>query len=134
MTKKILKLLTESKLKYEVVKHKKVFTAYDAAATLHVKLNQIAKSLLVKTNKPLESGKKPYAIVIVPADKNVDLKKLAKETEGKVGSDIEFICRKASMLAIREFIDHRLHRTDKDFKISKKHFDEAIKLSLVVME
>lgn len=78
MTKKILKLLTESKLKYEVVKHKKVFTAYDAAATLHVKLNQIAKSLLVKTNKPLESGKKPYAIVIVPADKNVDLKKLAK--------------------------------------------------------
>jgi len=78
MNKKLQKLLDESKLKYEIVKHKKIFTAYDAAATLHVKLNSIAKSLLVKINKPLESGKKPYAIVIVPADKNIDLKKIAR--------------------------------------------------------
>lgn len=78
MTKKLQKLLDESKVKYEVVKHKKVFTAYDAAATLHLKLNAIAKGLLVKTNKPLESGKKPYSIAIVPADKNIDLKKLAQ--------------------------------------------------------
>ncbi|HPI67374.1 MAG TPA: YbaK/EbsC family protein [bacterium] len=78
MNKKLLKNLEESKLKFELIKHRKVFTAHDAAATMHVKLNTIAKSLLVKTNKPLEHGKKPYAIVIVPADKNIDLKKLAK--------------------------------------------------------
>lgn len=78
MNKKLLKKIEESKLKYEVVKHRKVFTAYDAAATLKVKLNTIAKSLLVKMNKPLEHGQKPYSIVIVGADKNIDLKKLAK--------------------------------------------------------
>ena len=78
MTKKLTKSLEESKLNFETIEHKVVYTAYDVAATMKLKLNQIAKSLLVKTNKPLESGKKPYAIIIVPADKNIDLKKLAK--------------------------------------------------------
>ena len=69
-----------------------------------------------------------------PLAKEVDLKELAGKTEGKVGADIEFICRKAAMLAIRESIDHRLHRfkktdyTDKDLKITRKHFEEALKL------
>jgi len=58
-----------------------------------------------------------------PLAKDVDLKELAKETEGKVGSDIEFICKKASMLAIREFIEHQ-----QDLKILRKHFQDAIKL------
>jgi transitional endoplasmic reticulum ATPase len=58
-----------------------------------------------------------------PMADDVDLKELAKETEGKVGSDIEFICRKASMLAIREFIEHR-----QDLKILRKHFQDAINL------
>ena len=75
-----------------------------------------------------------------PLAKDVDLKGLAMETEGKTGADIEFICRKASMLAIREFIDLGTHKskksglpagkdyTDEDFKISRNHFEEAIKL------
>ncbi|MDD5289575.1 MAG: YbaK/EbsC family protein [Patescibacteria group bacterium] len=78
MNKKLQKLLDESKKKYEIINHRTTFTAYDVAATLHLKLSQIAKSLLVKTNKPLVHGAKPYALVVVPADKNVDLKKLAK--------------------------------------------------------
>ena len=78
ISKKLVKILEQSHKAYEVVEHKTVYTAYDAAQTMKVKLNQIAKSLLVKTNKPLEHGKKPYAIVIVPADKNIDLKKLTK--------------------------------------------------------
>jgi len=65
-----------------------------------------------------------------PLEKNVDLKKLAKETDGRVGSDIEFICRKASMFAIREFINQNKGGTDKkkDFKVSRQHFEEAIKM------
>jgi len=65
-----------------------------------------------------------------PLAEDVDLKELAKQTEGKVGSDIEFICRKASMLAIREFIDKKSEvRTQKlDLKITRKHFEEAIQL------
>jgi len=65
-----------------------------------------------------------------PLDKDVDLKKLVKETEGRVGSDIEFICRKASMFAIRKFInqskDGKVKK--KDFKVSRHHFEEAIKM------
>jgi prolyl-tRNA editing enzyme YbaK/EbsC (Cys-tRNA(Pro) deacylase) len=78
IAKKLVKMLEESSKAYEVVEHKTVYTAFDAAQTMKVKLNQIAKSLLVKTNKPLKHGDKPYAIAIVPADKNMDLKKLAK--------------------------------------------------------
>jgi len=58
-----------------------------------------------------------------PLAKDVDLKTLARETDGKVGSDIEFICKKASMFAIREFIEHQ-----QDLKILRKHFQDAIKL------
>ena len=74
-----------------------------------------------------------------PIAKDVDLKELAKETEGNVGSDIEFICKKASMLTIREFINRSTENPPLppfskggmggfEFKISKKHFEEAIKL------
>ena len=65
-----------------------------------------------------------------PKALDIDLKELAKETEGRVGSDIEFICRKASMLAIREFINQRTENREQrtDFKITRKHFEEAIKL------
>jgi len=75
-----------------------------------------------------------------PLAKDVDLKSLSTETEGKTGADIEFICRKASMLAIREFIEYGRQKskksglpagkdyTDEDFKISRNHFEEAIKL------
>ncbi len=65
-----------------------------------------------------------------PLDKDVDLKRLSKETDGMVGSDIEFICRKASILAIKEFLsqstEDRAQKTE--FKISKRHFEEAVKL------
>ena len=66
-----------------------------------------------------------------PLAGDVDLKSLAKETEGMVGSDIEFICRKASMLAIREFLGHRLKErdyADRELKISREHFEGAVKL------
>jgi len=65
-----------------------------------------------------------------PLDKNIDLKKFAKETDGRTGSDIDFICRKASMFAIREFINQSGEDRDKkaDFSISGCYFDQAIKM------
>lgn len=78
LSKKLQKYLQDNNVKHEVVKHRKVYTAYDAAATMKVKLNEIAKSLLVKFNRPFIQGEKPYALVIVGADKNIDLKKLAR--------------------------------------------------------
>jgi len=71
-----------------------------------------------------------------PLTKEVDLKELAGKTEGKVGADIEFICRKASMLAIREYIEKQKSLPDRqtgknqnlELKISKQHFEEALGL------
>ena len=67
-----------------------------------------------------------------PLAQNVDLTKLAKETDGRTGSDIEFVCRKASMFAVREYIEHNSAKkkisADGELKVSKQHFDEAIKM------
>ncbi|MFH1954396.1 MAG: CDC48 family AAA ATPase [Pseudomonadota bacterium] len=60
-----------------------------------------------------------------PLTSDVDPKSLAKATEGLVGSDIESICRKASMMAIREFIESGKEDYS-DFKISDKHFQKAL--------
>jgi transitional endoplasmic reticulum ATPase len=66
-----------------------------------------------------------------PLDKDVDLQKLAGQTENTAGSDIEFICRRASMLAIREYVNQKSEpmSQESELKISKRHFEEAIKLS-----
>ena len=54
----------------------------------------------------------------MPLSKDVDLKKLAKNTEGYVGADIEAICREAAMLALRD----NLETTE----IPYKYFKQAI--------
>ena len=61
-----------------------------------------------------------------PLAPDVDLKALAGATAGLVGSDIESICRKASMLAIREFIESG-QEDYSNFKISNRHFKETLK-------
>jgi len=67
-----------------------------------------------------------------PLEKDVDLKKLAKEIEGRTGSDIEFVCRKASMFAVREYIERHSAEekmsADGKLEISKLHFDQAMKI------
>ncbi len=78
LPKKLQKYLEDNKVKFEIMDHKVVYTAFDAAQTMKVKLNEIAKALLIKFNKPFIDGQKPYAVAIVGADKNIDLKKLAK--------------------------------------------------------
>jgi len=54
----------------------------------------------------------------MPLAKDVKLKKLAKNTEGYVGADIEAVCREAAMLALRENIEAT--------EVSAKFFDEAM--------
>ena len=54
----------------------------------------------------------------MPLSKDVDLKKLAKQTEGYVGADIESVCREAAMLTLRNDIDAK--------EIPNKYFKEAI--------
>jgi transitional endoplasmic reticulum ATPase len=61
-----------------------------------------------------------------PLAGDIDLKALAKEADGMAGSDIEFICRKASVFAIKEFLDKPQQKNGPI--IGNKHFLDAIKL------
>jgi len=63
---KIAKYLNEQRVKYKTIAHKVVYTARDIAATTKKKINEIAKVVLVKTDKG-------FALVIVPAGKYIDL-------------------------------------------------------------
>jgi len=71
-----------------------------------------------------------------PLAKEVDLKALARTTANCVGSDIEFICRRASLSAIRDFVGKEKSegspakgggKNYSDFEIKAKHFNQAIK-------
>ncbi len=68
---KLAKYLANAKVKHKVLEHKTVYTAYDVAATMKKKLGEVAKTLLVLADKN-------YFLVVLPADHNLDFKKLAK--------------------------------------------------------
>jgi transitional endoplasmic reticulum ATPase len=66
-----------------------------------------------------------------PLDNKVDLKELARMTDGYVGSDIEAICREASIMALREKITPGMDREEaKKIKdsivITMDNFDSAM--------
>jgi transitional endoplasmic reticulum ATPase len=65
-----------------------------------------------------------------PLDKGMDLKTLAGRTDGWVGSDIESLCRRASMSAIRRYIAEEKNRADapaKDVVITRDDFEVALR-------
>jgi transitional endoplasmic reticulum ATPase len=61
-----------------------------------------------------------------PLGHDVDLLELAKSTEGMVGSQIAFICRSATMMAIAELIQSPEKRLPPELQIGARHFREAI--------
>lgn len=64
-----------------------------------------------------------------PLDTDIDLKILSKETEGRTGADIEAVCKKAALGAIRGAVEEEKtsKQNPKNFKIKSKHFTQAIK-------
>jgi len=73
---KIVKFLDSKKIKYEIVEHKTVYTAYDKAATLKIKPNVIGKTLVLKASGGL-------VMVLVPGNKNLDLAKITRLREAE---------------------------------------------------
>jgi len=67
--KKLLNYLQAKKIKYELLQHKTVYTAFDLAQTLRLKPREVVKSLVVRLN-----DKEPV-LVMLTADKNLDKKK-----------------------------------------------------------
>jgi len=74
--KKLQNFLEKNKIKYEAITHKTVYTAYDLSQTLKVKLQEIAKTLIIKTDKG-------YSLVVLPASMMLDMAKLKKILKAK---------------------------------------------------
>ena len=74
--KKLLNYLDKNKIKYDILKHRTVYTAYDLAQTMKQKLQEIAKTLLVKVDKQ-------YHLVVIPAHYKLDFGKLKKALKAK---------------------------------------------------
>jgi transitional endoplasmic reticulum ATPase len=75
----------------------------------------------IKVENPNEEGR--LAIFKVhskdmPLAKDVKLEKLAKDTEGYVGADIEAVCREAAMLTLRDNIEAN--------EVKMKYFNKAM--------
>jgi len=69
--KKVINYLEKAKVKYKVIEHRTVYTAFDKSKTLKVKENIVGKTLVLKADKEL-------IMVLVPANKNLDRNKLKK--------------------------------------------------------
>ena len=67
----------------------------------------------------------------MPLGNGVSLTTLAEKTEDMTGADIEFICQKAKMCAIREVIDAKTFSESTDIVILEKHFDKAIEVAVL---
>jgi Ala-tRNA(Pro) deacylase len=84
IAKKIIEFLDKNKIKYEKISHRKVFTAYDKAATLRVKPSMIGKTLILKINGDL-------VITLIPGNRNLDKNKFKKLAKTK---RVDFISEK----------------------------------------
>jgi Ala-tRNA(Pro) deacylase len=83
IAKKLEKFLKENKIKYEPIEHRIVYTAFDKAKTLRIPEKIVGKTLTLKIDpigKPSASygASKGYALVLIPANKNLDKKKFLK--------------------------------------------------------
>jgi Ala-tRNA(Pro) deacylase len=74
--KKIENFLVKTGIKYDLIRHRTVYTAYDKAATLKCKTEAIAKVLVVKLDGEL-------ALAVIGGNKNLDTGKLLKLTKAK---------------------------------------------------
>lgn len=83
-SKKIILHLGKQHVKFDIVRHRRVYTAYDLAQTAGEKLENVAKTLLVKVQLPgLKKNEERYYTVVVPASYYVELGKLKKMLKAK---------------------------------------------------
>jgi prolyl-tRNA editing enzyme YbaK/EbsC (Cys-tRNA(Pro) deacylase) len=141
--KKVLAHAKKTNLKVEVVTHRKVFTAYDLAQTLGEKLENIAKTLLIKVELPKVEKKGPkYYVVAVPASYRVNLKavqKYLKAIKAEMASELHM--RKLGMTPgagspfvsmykdVGLLIDHQLANTKKAL-IGAESFTDSLRVKM----
>ena len=140
-SKKITLHLGKKNVKFDVIEHRKVYTAYDLAQTLGAKLDDIAKTLLIEVEIP-EFGKKKkgHYVVVVPASYRLNLKKVKKALKAtKVGIATEKAMLKMGMEPgaltpfgstrdLRVIVDKNLFRAKK-ILVGAESFVESLRLT-----
>ncbi len=118
ISKALEKLLKQNKIKYEVAEHRKVFTAFDAAATQDLDVKEVAKAVLLK-------GKKNLYLAVLPAGNNCDFKSLCKlasdrlsmakekDINAKLKTKVGLIPPFGSLFKLPIFIDKKLLKNKK---------------------
>lgn len=142
--KSLVKFLDDKKIKYEIIKHKTVYTAIDAAGTQHVKPDEIVKTLVMKMDNK-------YALALIPANKNLDqnkfkktlnvwMKKIGAKTANKIGFAKEVWMKKnlkgnvgatppfGELLKILNFVDASLLK-QKNLYVNTGDYEYSLKLS-----
>jgi Ala-tRNA(Pro) deacylase len=133
ISKPLEKLLKQNKIKFEILEHRKVFTAYDSAETQDIKLSEVAKAVLLK-------GKKGHYLAVLPASNNCDFKALSKLADDKVSmasekditnklkTKIGLIPPFGTLFKIPLFIDKKLVK-NKKINLPAGSYTESIELS-----
>ena len=88
--KRLIKLIDSAKVKYEIIQHRTVYTAFDKAKTLKVPEKIIGKTLVAKMDRM-------FAIVLIPANKNLDKGKLKKAANAKLKKEGKKLIKKISL-------------------------------------
>jgi len=70
LSKTLQNFLEKNKLKAEVIEHRTVYTAFDKSATLKIKPAMVGKTIVISFDG------KDHAIGLIPANKNLDKKKV----------------------------------------------------------
>ncbi len=91
ISKKVLNLLDKNEIDYEIVEHKKVYTAIDKARTLKIKEKIVGKTVVLKADKD-------YVLAVMSADAIIDKKKIEKilsKNKGKIIKKVDFAKEKS---------------------------------------
>lgn len=71
ISKKVLEYLDKNKYKYEIIQHRTTYTAWDTAQTEKVRPQEVAKTLIIKTDND-------WAVAVLQSNRNLDKKSLLK--------------------------------------------------------
>ncbi|MGE4358079.1 MAG: aminoacyl-tRNA deacylase [Candidatus Omnitrophota bacterium] len=74
--KKIISYLKKNKVSYKTLKHEIAYTAQEIAAAQHISGNQVAKTVLIKTDKN-------FFLAVLPATHLIDFNKLKRIAKAK---------------------------------------------------
>ncbi|MBU0671301.1 MAG: YbaK/EbsC family protein [Patescibacteria group bacterium] len=139
--KKLLKFLDDNKVKYEILEHRKVYTAFDRTETQKQDPKIVVKTLVMKLDNN-------YGLALIPSNKNLDKAKLKKAAKpafkkvdfakepwmkknvlGKVGATPPF----GSLMKMPVYIDASLLK-NKDLIVNSGEYTESIKLKTKAFE